>query len=71
MNWTADGTRLFTASADKTIQMWDMETYLPLKKFKGHTSYVNACDTTKRGSELLVSGGDEGNTKLWDIRIRK
>ncbi|CAD8186046.1 unnamed protein product [Paramecium octaurelia] len=69
--WQYDGVRLFTASADKTVQIWDMETYLPLKKLKGHQSYVNCCYPSKRGQDLLATGGDEGYTKVWDLRTRK
>lgn len=48
-----------------------METYLPLKKLKGHTSYVNSCYAAKKNQEILVSGGDEGFTKIWDLRTRR
>lgn len=48
-----------------------METYLPLKKLKGHTSYVNSCFPAKRGLEILATGGDEGHTKIWDLRTRR
>jgi Prp8 binding protein len=79
---SSDGLRLFTASADKTAVAWDMETFQPIKKFKGHTSYVNSCHPSRRGSsknlewnilgaDLLVTGGDDGVTKLWDLRAKK
>lgn len=63
--------QLYTASADKTVQIWDIETNLPLKKLKGHTSYVNCVHPTKRGPDLLASAGDEGTTKIWDLRTRR
>lgn len=69
--WSYDGVRLYTASADKTVQVWDMESNIPLKKFKGHSSYVNTCFPSIKGDELLVSGGDDGATKVWDLRTRK
>lgn len=48
-----------------------METYKPIKKYKGHISFVNSCCPSRRGTELLVSGSDDGSTKLWDLRTKK
>jgi Prp8 binding protein len=71
VNWSTDGTRLFTASADKTAVVWDMETYTSLKKLKGHSSYVNTCNAPRRGTDTLATGGDDGLTKIWDLRTKK
>jgi Prp8 binding protein len=48
-----------------------METYQSLKKLKGHTSYVNTVNAPRRGSDILASAGDDGMTKLWDLRTKK
>jgi len=39
-----------------------------IKKLKEHTSFVNSCSPARRGPDMLVSGGDDGCVKLWDLR---
>ncbi|XP_066910981.1 U5 small nuclear ribonucleoprotein 40 kDa protein-like [Clytia hemisphaerica] len=68
MHWMYDGDTLVTSSSDKTIALWDYETGAKVKKFKGHTSFVNSCCPVRRGPELVVSGSDDGEIKLWDRR---
>jgi len=70
LHWSMDGTKLYTASADKTVSCWDAETFKRIKKFTGHTSFVNSCHPTRRGQELIVSGSDDNTAKIWDMRQR-
>ena len=42
-----------------------------MKKLNGHTAIVNSMQTSRRGVPYLVSGGDDGTTKLWDLRVRR
>jgi Prp8 binding protein len=63
-------TRVYTASADKTCGVWDINTGTRVRKLIGHTSIVNACAATRRGDEGLVSVADDGVIKMWDCRSR-
>jgi len=49
LHWSQDGTRMFTASADKTVVFWDTEVYKSVKILRGHTSYVNTCCPSRKG----------------------
>lgn len=69
--YQGDNTKLFTASADKSVAWWDAVEGERIKKLVGHTSIVNACSVTSVGSPLGVSGSDDGTVKLWDLRDRK
>lgn len=62
---------LFTASADKTGAVWDVELQTRLKKLKEHTGIVNSVCPARRGDPLLLSASDDCSTLLWDIRCRK
>jgi Prp8 binding protein len=63
--------RLYTCSADKSAALWDCETLQRVKKFTGHSAIVNSCHPLSKGSELLVTGSDDGTLKLWDLRSPK
>ena len=53
LTWSQDDSKLFTCSADKSVCIWDIYESKRIKKFKGHESFVNCLDSTKRGPELV------------------
>lgn len=57
-----------SASTDKTVRVWDMETGAAVRRFKGHLSFVNSCHPARRGPTLVVSGSDDGTIRVWDTR---
>jgi len=69
--WNRDGDQIYTASADKTGSVFDVESGERIKRFRHHTSFVNAVAASRRGVSLVVTGGDDCNALLWDLRIRK
>jgi len=71
LHWSLDGSRLYTCSADKTVSCIDVESGKRIKKFVGHTSFVNSCHPARRGLELVASGSDDNTTKIWDMRQRE
>jgi len=71
LHWSTDGRYIFSASADKTVQVWDVEEGQRIKKLAGHSSFVNSCCPARRGPPLVLSGSDDGNTKLWDARVKQ
>ncbi|KAL0322758.1 UNVERIFIED_CONTAM: U5 small nuclear ribonucleoprotein [Sesamum angustifolium] len=61
---------ILSASPDKTLRAWDVETGKQIKKMVGHLFVVNSCCPARRGPPLIVSGSDDGTAKLWDMRQR-
>ncbi len=39
-----------------------------LCRFKGHSAIINSCSVSRRGSNLILSVGDDGQLILWDPR---
>lgn len=68
--WSRDGEQFFTASADKTAAVFDIQTGQRLKRFRGHDSFVNAVSATRRGDPLVLTGSDDCTAALWDVRQR-
>jgi ribosome assembly protein RRB1 len=72
IQWSPSEPTVFAScSADRSIRIWDVRT----KGRKSaaaidpaHESDVNVISWNKLTSYLLISGGDEGGIKAWDLR---
>jgi len=58
-----DGTRVVSASADKSVKVWDVETGQMIRSLEGHTGSVHAALVTASGDRVIYSSKD------WTIRI--
>jgi WD40 repeat protein/tRNA A-37 threonylcarbamoyl transferase component Bud32 len=63
--FSPDGTRLATASLDRTIKLWDVATGLEALTLRGHTAGVY-CVTFSPDGKRLVSGGLDNLVLVWD-----
>uniref|UniRef100_A0A915L4F1 Uncharacterized protein n=1 Tax=Romanomermis culicivorax TaxID=13658 RepID=A0A915L4F1_ROMCU len=61
---------LFTCSTDKQVRIWDMETGICVRRFRGHSSFVNSCHPVRRGPQMVCSASDDGTVRVWDQRQR-
>ncbi|KAL9029443.1 MAG: hypothetical protein Q9196_002318 [Gyalolechia fulgens] len=71
LQWSRDSRVLFSASADRTVASWDLESGLRIRRHEGHDEVINCLDVSKRGEELLVSGSDDGYICIWDPRQKR
>ena len=72
LQWSPSEPTVFAScSADHSIQIWDVRTK-GRKSVAGivsaHDSDVNVISWNRLTSYLLISGGDEGAIKAWDLR---
>lgn len=69
--WSTDNSILFSASADATLASWDLSTGSRIRRHTGHDDLINCMDITRRGTELLISGSDDGTIGIWDPRQKQ
>ena len=74
LQWSpSEGTVFASCSADQSIRIWDVRVKgrkSAMVVEQAHDSDVNVISWNKvaSASYLLVSGGDEGGIKVWDLR---
>lgn len=74
LQWSpSEGTVFASCSADRSIRIWDVRVKgrkSAMAVENSHESDVNVISWNKiaSASYLLVSGGDEGGLKVWDLR---
>ena len=61
-----DGRQAISASDDRTLRLWDLETGQTLRTFEGHTDSVWAVAVTPDGHRAL-SGSYDRTLVLWDL----
>ncbi len=70
LSYAPDGKTLVSASADKTVKLWDVVTGKLLKTLKGHQAEVIIVVFSPDG-KTLASGSDDKTVKLWDVGTGK
>jgi WD40 repeat protein len=63
--FSPDGSRIVSASNDKTLKLWDAQTGSELATLEGHTDWVTACAFSPDGRRI-VSASMDHTLKLWD-----
>ena len=60
---------MLTASGDQTVRLWDVETMVPHRTFRGRHGSVKAVAVQpESGGDVFASCGRDGAIALWDAR---
>jgi WD40 repeat protein len=63
---TPDGRRAISASRDRTLKVWDVESGQELRTLTGHTAGVTAVAVTPDGRQV-ISASEDKTLKVWDL----
>jgi WD40 repeat protein len=65
-SFSANASRIVTASADKTARVWDAVTGAALTVLSGHTNWVNSAAISADGSRVLTASLDQ-TARIWQL----
>jgi len=63
---TPDGQRVISASRDRTLKVWNLESGRALSTLEGHADRVTACAVTPDGQRVISASHDK-TLKVWDL----
>jgi WD40 repeat protein len=66
--FSPDGSRIVTASGDKTARIWDAATAKEIAVLRGHESYVNSAAFSPDGARIITASGDR-TARIWDAHL--
>lgn len=69
VQWYSAGS-ILSASADKTVAIWDANRGNRIRKFTEHTAIVNTCAAARDNELRIASGSDDCTAILWDPRTK-
>lgn len=70
VKWPTENS-IVSASADKTLAVWDANKATRVRKFAEHSGIVNSVCFSKDAPHILGSGSDDCNAKVWDSRSKR
>lgn len=64
--WSQNGSRLASASYDKTVRIWDPATGQCASILKGHSNSINSIAWSQDGSRT-ASASSDNTVRIWDV----
>ena len=67
IQFSPDGKRIATASADHTARVWDADTGAPVSEPLKHAGYVKSAKFSPDGERVVTAGMQDKTAYVWDI----
>ncbi|KAG5996140.1 hypothetical protein E4U52_007224 [Claviceps spartinae] len=68
----SDNEKFVSAGGDRSVFLWDVGTAVTTRRFggnvHGHTARINCVRFAGDGDSLVVSGGFDTSTRIWDVK---
>lgn len=68
VDWSNKGSLVATASADKTLCVWDVDAGRRVKKYTEHTNHVNSVCCARDDFHLMATASDDCTTRVSSTR---
>ncbi|WP_425218325.1 AAA-like domain-containing protein, partial [Tumidithrix helvetica] len=66
VNFSSDGSKIVTASDDKTARVWDLQGN-QIVELKGHTNTVKSANFSPDGNKIVTASADN-TARVWDLQ---
>lgn len=70
VHWGSNGNTICSASADKTVGLWDAKKGTRIRRLINHTGIVNTCSMASNQPQIFASGSDDRYAIVWDSRSK-
>src|SRR5207244_1765088 len=69
--FSPDGTRIVTASSDKTARVWDVQTGQALTEPMQHGGQVHSAQFSSDGKRIVTGSWEDAGARIWDAHTGK
>ena len=66
-----DSKKVISASFDRTLKLWDLETGKEIRSFIGHKNSIQSCTVSLVENQYMISASRDQTLKLWDLETGK
>ena len=71
VKWIPATPHIVSASADKTVALWDANKGTRIRKYSDHTGVVNCIAMAQHFHTVFASGSDDCTAVVWDTRNKR
>ena len=64
VTFNPQGTKILTASSDKTARLWEVETGEQTQMLEGHTDEIFSCAFNYDG-DIVITGSKDNTCRIW------
>jgi WD40 repeat protein len=69
-SWNSDGSRIVTASSDKSARVWEAATAKEVVRLEGHSAPIRSAAWSPDGSRIVTASEDK-TARVWEVSTGK